>query len=72
MRKITVDPKKCDGHEKCVQAAPGVFKMNERFICEVSDPKGDTDEKIILAAKICPTKAITVADDSGKQVFPEE
>ena len=51
---ITVDPKKCDGHEKCVQAAPGVFKMNERFVAEVSDPKGDTDEKIILAAKNLP------------------
>jgi len=68
--QITVDPKKCDGHEKCVQAAPGVFKMNERFISEVVDPKGDTDEKIILAAKVCPTKAITVVDDSGKQVAP--
>jgi len=69
---ITVDAKKCDGHEKCVQAAPKVFKMNERFISEVSNPKGDTDEKILLAAKICPTKAITLVDDSGKQVFPEE
>lgn len=70
--KVTVDPKKCDGHEKCVQAVPKVFKMNERFIAEVSDPQGDTDEKIILAAKICPTKAITVVDDSGKQVVPVE
>jgi len=69
---ITVDPKKCDGHEKCVQAVPNVFKMNERFIAEVSDPKGDTDEKIIFAAKICPTKAITVVDDSGKQLVPAE
>lgn len=68
---ITVDPKKCDGHEKCVQAAPGVFKMSERFISEVVDPKGDTDEKILLAAKICPTKAITVMDDNGKQLFPD-
>ena len=38
---VTVDTTKCDGHEKCVQAAPNVFKMNERFIAEVADSNGD-------------------------------
>ncbi len=69
--KVTVDITKCDGHEKCVQAAPQVFKMNERFIAEVADPDGDAPEKIVLAARICPTKAITVEDDGGKTLFPE-
>ena len=69
--KVTVDNTKCDGHEKCVQAAPKVFKMNERFIAEVADPNGDAQEKVVLAARICPTKAITVEDDDGKMLFPE-
>ena len=70
--KVTVDTAKCDGHEKCVQAAPKVFKMNERFIAEVADPNGDTAEKVVLAARICPTKAITVEDDGGKTLFPDQ
>lgn len=69
--KVTVDITKCDGHEKCVQAAPNVFQMNERFIAQVTDPEGDTPEKVVLAARICPTKAITVEDADGKTLFPE-
>jgi ferredoxin len=40
---------------------------------EVIDPHADTDEKIILAAKICPTKAISVEEEgSGKKIFPTD
>jgi ferredoxin len=54
-----------------VQAAPKVFKLDAKMIAEVIDPKADTDEKILLAAKICPTKAITVEEEgTGKIVFP--
>jgi hypothetical protein len=43
------------------------------MIAEVIDPKGDTDEKILLVAKICPTKAITLEEEgSGKKIFPIE
>ena len=69
--KITVDRAKCEGYGKCVQAAPKTFKLDEKFISDVLDPKGDTDDKILLAAKICPTKAILLDDEeSGKRIFP--
>ena len=69
--KVIVEAKKCDGHGKCVEVSPNVFKMNERYISEVIDPKGDTDERILLAAKVCPVKAILLEDDeSGKKIFP--
>jgi ferredoxin len=69
--KISVDRTKCEGYAKCVQAAPKVFKLDAKMIAEVIDPKADTDEKILLAAKICPTKAITVEEEgTGKKVFP--
>jgi ferredoxin len=69
--KITVDRAKCEGYGKCVQAAPKVFKLDEKFISVVADPKGDSDEKILLAAKICPTKAISLEEEStGKKIFP--
>ena len=69
--KITVDRAKCEGYGKCVQAAPKVFKLDEKFISVVLDSKGDTDQKILLAAKLCPTKAILLdAEESGKRIFP--
>lgn len=69
--KITVDRSKCEGYGKCVQAAAKVFKLDEKFISVVADPKGDPDEKILLAAKVCPTKAIILEEEeSGKRIFP--
>ena len=71
--KITIDRTKCDGYAKCVQASPKVFKLDTKMIAEVIDSKGDTDEKIVLAAKICPTKAIILEEEgSGKRIFPIE
>lgn len=69
--KVTVDRLKCEGYGKCVEAAPKVFKLDEKFISVVIDPKGDSDQKILLAAKICPTKAIILEEEeSGKRIFP--
>lgn len=71
--KITVDRTKCEGYAKCVQAAPKVFRLDTKMIAEVIDPKADNDEKIVLAAKICPTKAIIVEEEgTGKRIFPSE
>ena len=69
--KVTVDTNLCDGHGKCVEVAPKVFKMNDRYVSEVIDAGGDTDEKILLAAKVCPVKAIFLEEaGSGKKIFP--
>lgn len=69
--KITVDRLKCEGYAKCVEVAPKVFKLDEKFISVVIDAGGDTDQKILLAAKICPTKAIILEEeDTGKRIFP--
>jgi ferredoxin len=71
--KITVDRAKCEGYAKCVQASPKVFKLDDKFIAEVIDPKADTDEKLLLAAKICPTKAISLAEEqTAKRIFPTD
>ena len=71
--KITIDRTKCEGYAKCLQAAPKVFKLDTKMIAEVIDAKGDSDEKILLAARICPTKAITLEDEgTGKQLFPAD
>lgn len=69
--KVSVDRAKCEGYGKCVQAAPKVFQLDDKFISVVVDPHGDTDEKILLAAKVCPTKAILLEDENtGARIFP--
>jgi ferredoxin len=69
--RVTVDRAKCEGYGKCVEAAAKVFQLDEKFISKVVDPKGDTDEKILLAARVCPTKAIVLEEDgTGKRIFP--
>jgi ferredoxin len=71
--KITVDRTKCEGYAKCIQAAPKVFQLDAKMIAEVSDSKGDSDDKILLAARICPTKAIILEEEgTGKRLFPAE
>ena len=71
--KITIDRTKCEGYAKCIQASPKVFKLDAKMIAEVIDPKADTDEKILLAAKICPTKAISLEEEgTGKKIFPTD
>jgi ferredoxin len=71
--RITIDRTKCEGYAKCIQASPKVFRLDAKMIAEVIDSKADADEKILLAAKICPTKAITLEDEgSGKRIFPIE
>jgi ferredoxin len=71
--KITVDRTKCEGYAKCIQATPKVFKLDAKMIAEVIDPKGDSDEKILLAAKICPTKAIRLEEEAtGKKIYPAD
>ena len=69
--KIIVDRDKCRGHNNCVSIAPNVFDIDESFKAVVLDPKGDSDEDIMKAAKFCPKVAIMLEDEaSGERLFP--
>jgi ferredoxin len=71
--KITIDRTRCDGYAKCVQAAPKVFRLDSKMIAEVIDAKAESDERILLTAKLCPTKAIILEEeDTGRRIFPTE
>ena len=69
--KIIVDRAKCAGHNNCVSIAPNVFDVDDQFRAIVLDPKGDSDEDILKAAKMCPKLAIILEDESnGARIFP--
>ncbi len=68
--KIVVDRDLCIGAATCVTLAPGVFKMDDENKAVLVDLKGAEAETILLAAESCPTKAIFLYDDEGRQVYP--
>lgn len=83
---IKVDPELCIGAASCVTVAPETFQLNPDNKAWVLDhgasPEGNKYERtmevseeekdnIILAAQSCPTLAVFIFDEAGKQIFPE-
>ncbi|MFC1787615.1 ferredoxin [Patescibacteria group bacterium] len=84
--KVVVDPDLCIGAASCVTIAPETFQLNQENKAWVLDhgtePNGsvyerelevteDEKENIILGAQSCPTLAVFIFDEAGKQIFPE-
>jgi len=58
------------GSGNCQFWAPNVFDLDDDTgIAVVVDPTGDPEDRVILAARGCPTGAITVFRD-GAQIAP--
>ena len=65
--EIRIDREKCMGSGNCSFWAPGTFDLDDEGVAVVTDPEGDPDEKVVLAAQGCPTQAIAVWRD-GEQI----
>ena len=65
--EIRIDREKCMGSGNCSFWAPSTFDLDDEGIATVTDPEGDSDEKIVLAAQGCPTQSISVWRD-GEQL----
>ena len=64
--RIVVDYDRCQGHWVCVSEAPEVFAGDEKkgqVVVLDEMPPEDLRAKVALAAKYCPTRAITVRDE---------
>jgi len=70
--KVEVKRDLCIGAATCVAIAPDVFELDDEMKTVVKDPKGADDATILEAARSCPTLAIYIYDDAGKQVFPPQ
>jgi len=68
--KIKIDKGKCISAGTCVAIAPNTFELDDEGKVVLKDPKGDEEQTIIDAAKSCPTQAIEIFDDEGKQIVP--
>lgn len=64
--EIKIDRTTCMGSGNCQFWAPSVFDLDDEGIAVVLDAEGDPADKVILAARGCPTQAITVFQDGEK------
>lgn len=81
--KVKVDRDLCIGAASCVALLPEVFELDEEGKAVIKRLQGDktsdwTDysnlsaeaQMILEAARSCPTNAIIIEDDNGKQIYP--
>ena len=69
--RIVVDRLRCIGAGNCVDAAPGVFQLDEKDTAIIVNPVGALPDAIVSAAEHCPVDAIKVIDDqAGQQLYP--
>ena len=62
-----IDEGACATHGDCVDVAPGVFELEDVAVV-VGDGPADT---VLVAARACPSSAISVIDsESGRQIYP--
>jgi ferredoxin len=72
--RIEIDRERCVGSGNCLFWAPGTFTLDEEGMSVVMDPYGDEEDRIVVAAEGCPTRAISVTpvDASGAGDEQEE
>ena len=64
-RSVRVDDLACEGHGRCQNAAPEVFRLDEDDISRVIlDPvPPELLEKVERAVRLCPRQAVRWADE---------
>lgn len=63
--EISIDRDVCMGSGNCSFWAPGVFDLDDDGVAVVVDPSAAGEDKLVLAAQGCPTRAITLRKDGG-------
>lgn len=63
--KVVVDFELCESNERCVEAAPTVFRVNEKDQLEILDenPPDGLLEELRDAERVCPRGAITIVEE---------
>ncbi|MEX1052540.1 MAG: ferredoxin [Patescibacteria group bacterium] len=68
---VKVDRDLCIGAATCIAVAAKAFDLDtEAKAVFLDSADEETKETIIEAAKSCPTAAIIIHDENGKQIYP--
>ena len=68
--RVVVDREQCIGSADCAAAAPTVFRLDRSRRVVLLDPTTVDERTLWRAAERCPTDAIILADETGKQLYP--
>ncbi len=63
--KVRVDRQACEGHGRCYELAPEVYKEDERGHCSIEREQvsPELEDQARVGAQSCPEKAITIEAD---------
>jgi ferredoxin len=64
--EVEIDRDVCIGSGNCVYEASGAFDLDDDTIAFVVDAHGAPEDRVIAAARKCPSHAITVRRDGVK------
>jgi ferredoxin len=68
--RIVIDREQCVGFGDCVTEAPEGFKLGDDTVAVFVRPEAVERERLLRACDACPVDAITVYDESGRQIVP--
>lgn len=69
--KIVVDRDLCIAAVSCMAVSPETWELDGENKIVVKSSDAVDDETLIASAEACPTKAIFLYDNEGKQIFPK-
>lgn len=67
--KIVVDRDLCIGAQSCLPPVGTAYEIDSENKVVVKDANSPSDEDLIASAQACPTKAISLLDKDGQQIF---
>lgn len=64
--RVVVDHDRCEGHARCMAAAPEVFEVRDDDLSYVilSHPGEALRPRVERAVRLCPRQAITIVEDA--------
>lgn len=68
--RIVIDRDQCVGFGDCVTEAPEAFALDDGTVAVFVEPSAVERARLLSACDACPVDAITVYDESGRQIVP--
>jgi len=68
--RIVIDRELCVGFADCAKEAPEGFKLDDASVAGFLAPEAVERERLLRACDACPVDAITVWDETGRQIVP--
>jgi ferredoxin len=69
--KIVIDRDLCIGAASCIAVSGETYELDGENKVVVKGPDMVDDDALVMSAESCPTKAILLFDEDGKQIFPK-